>query len=82
MLAAAVKRKLLLFHYDDKDFVELREVSLPDPPLCADLVPATTSASAARARAFRRRISDARCLLNLMLTLCVYSIPVSGCQRD
>ncbi len=26
MLAAAIKRKLLLFHYDDKDFVELKEV--------------------------------------------------------
>jgi hypothetical protein len=35
MLAAAVKRRLLLFHYDDKDFVELKEVALPEAPLCA-----------------------------------------------
>ena len=35
MLAAAVKRKLLLFHYDGKDFVELREAPLPEAPLCA-----------------------------------------------
>ncbi len=26
MLAATIKRKLLLFHYDGKDFVELKEV--------------------------------------------------------
>ena len=35
MLAAVVKRKLLLFHYDEKDFVELREVALPEAPVCA-----------------------------------------------
>ena len=35
MLAAAVKRKLLLFHYDGKDFVELKEVALSEAPLCA-----------------------------------------------
>ena len=35
MLAATVKRKLLLFHYDGKDFVELKEVALPEAPLCA-----------------------------------------------
>ena len=35
MLAVAIKRKLLLFHYDGKDFVELKEVAVPEAPLCA-----------------------------------------------
>ena len=34
MLAIVVKRKLMLYHYDSKEFVELKELSLPDTPLC------------------------------------------------
>ena len=34
MLAVVVKRKLMLYHYDSKEFVELKELSLPDTPLC------------------------------------------------
>ena len=30
MLAAALKKKLLLFHYNGNEFVELKEFSLPD----------------------------------------------------
>lgn len=30
MLAVAVKRKLLLFHYNGNELVELKELSLPD----------------------------------------------------
>lgn len=30
MLAVAVKRKLLLFHYNGNEFVELKEFSLPE----------------------------------------------------
>ncbi len=34
MLAVVVKRKLMLYHYDSKEFVELKELNLPDTPLC------------------------------------------------
>ena len=30
MLAVAIKRKLLLFHYNGNEFVELKEYGLPD----------------------------------------------------
>ena len=30
MLGVAVKRKLLLFHYDGNEFVELKDLALPD----------------------------------------------------
>ena len=30
MLAVAIKRKLLVFHYNGNEFVELKELGLPD----------------------------------------------------
>lgn len=35
MLAVAVKKRLLLFHYDGTDFVELKEVALAEAPVAA-----------------------------------------------
>ncbi|KAK9829459.1 hypothetical protein WJX72_005979 [[Myrmecia] bisecta] len=34
MLCVGCKKRLLLFHYDGKEFVETRELALPEPVLC------------------------------------------------
>ncbi len=33
MLAAACKKRVQLLHYDGRDFLEIRELSVPDVPL-------------------------------------------------
>ena len=35
MLAVAVKRRLLMFHYDGTEFVELKDVALAEAPVAA-----------------------------------------------
>lgn len=83
MLAAAVKRKLLLFHYDDKDFVELKEVALSEAPLCAawsgNYVCLGCKGSCVRLPVFSRLSICARCdASHTSETSCLlYSVTVS-----